>query len=87
MLALKKIISKGIFEFLLDHIPQNKIFKKIMRWLVMKLVMLNERMIFDKRLIKFYKSNFQNKINVVIDVGIHVVTNVIINVIITVDCN
>ena len=69
MLALKKIISERIFQFLLDHIPQNKIFKKIMRWLVMKLVMLNERMIFDKRLIEFYKSNLQNKINFVIDVG------------------
>ena len=69
MLALKKIISERIFQFLLDHIPQNKIFKKLMRWLVMKLAMLNERMIFDKRLIEFYKSNLQNKINFVIDVG------------------
>ena len=69
MLALKQRTSERIFQFFLDQIPQNKIFKKLMRWLVMKLVMLNERMIFDKRLIKFYKSNFQNKINVVIDVG------------------
>ena len=69
MLALKKIISESIFQFLLDHIPQNKIFKKLIRWLVMKLVMLNERMIFDKRLIEFYKSNLQKKINFVIDVG------------------
>ena len=69
MLALKQRTSERIFQFFLDRIPQNKIFKKLMRWLVMKLVMLNERMIFDKRLIKFYKSNFQNKINVVIDVG------------------
>jgi len=69
MLALKQRTSERIFQFFLDQIPQNKIFKKLMRWLVMKLVMLNEKMIFDKRLIKFYKSNFQNKINVVIDVG------------------
>ena len=69
MLALKQKTSERIFQFFLDQIPQNKIFKKIMRWLVMKLVMLNERIIFDKRLIKFYKSNLQNKINVVIDVG------------------
>ena len=69
MLAFKQRTSERIFQFFLDHIPQNKIFKKLMRWLVMNLVMLNERMIFDKRLIKFYKSNLQNKINVVIDVG------------------
>jgi len=69
MLALKKIISERIFQFFLDHTPHNKIFKKLMRWFVMKIVMLNERMIFDKRLIKFYKKQLAKKINFVIDVG------------------
>ena len=50
MLALKQRTSERIFQFFLDQIPQNKIFKKLMRWLVMKFVVLNERMIFDKRL-------------------------------------
>ena len=61
MLALKKRISERIFQFFLNLIPQNKIFKKLMRWSVMKIVMLNERMIFDKRLIKFYKKQLTKK--------------------------
>lgn len=43
--------------------------KKLRIWLLRELIELNERLIFNKRLLKFYKSKIDKKINLVIDVG------------------
>lgn len=43
---------------------------KILRvWFIRSLIELNEKLIFNKRLLKFYKKRFRKEINFVIDVG------------------
>ena len=42
---------------------------KLQVWLVGEFIKLNEKYIFNRRLIEFYKSNLDNKIELVIDVG------------------
>ncbi len=44
-------------------------FKKFRIFLVRQLIELNEHLIFNKRLVKFYKKTFGNNLSVVIDVG------------------
>jgi len=44
-------------------------FRKLRIYLIRELIELNEKMIFNLRLIKFYKRQFDRKINLVIDVG------------------
>ena len=46
-----------------------KMIKSLRIFFVRQLIELNERFIFNKRLIRFYKSNFSKNLNVVIDVG------------------
>ncbi len=43
--------------------------KKLRVWFVQELIELNEKYIFSKRLLKFYKNEFRHEINFIIDVG------------------
>ncbi len=70
---LQRLIKKRLIQERNTLVSSNHKIKHMLKRLRIRLIRefieLNEKLIFNKRLIKFYKSRFNNNINLVIDVG------------------